>query len=274
MNRQDRRKTERLGEWVKSLPTDKLRVIEKLAMDMSKMDIMAYSYAYERVLRVKFYEMLGNEIEAESLVKETIEGVEAEGHKIQELLKEGAIYNMEIKNNKDEIIAKYEEMKEKETKENIILKDISFIFSKLTKTAIKNIIVEHNRDKKISEDEELNKMLDSMSREEPKEQVKEQVEQASKQVTKTTKEVTKIDKQFVFKIEPSVFNAIGIHATYKVDKDNKVISVGEKEYRSNNDAKNEYVYMKAELDTEYNKSLEKLKEMSYEMLAAIKQYLN
>ena len=270
MNRQEKRKIERLGDWVKSLPTDKLRVIEKLAMDMSKMDIMAYSYAYERVLRVKFYEMLGNEIEAESLVKETIEGVEAEGHKIQELLKEGAIYNMEIKNNKDEIIAKYEEMKEKEVKENIILKDISFIFSKLTKTAIKNIIVEHNRDKKIREDEELNKMLENMGKEEAKEEVNKKV---FNKVEGPVKETENILQQFVFKIEPSIFNAIGQHATYKVDKDNKVISVGEKEYRSNNDAKNEYVYMKAELDTEYNKSLEKLKEMSYEMLAAIKQYL-
>ena len=273
MNRQDRRKTERLGEWIKSLPTDKLRVIEKLAMDMSKMDIMAYSYAYERVLRVKFYEMLGNEIEAESLVKEVIEGVEAEGHKIQEILKEGAIYDMEIKNSSEEIIAKYEEMKEKGTKENIILKDISFIFSKLTKTAIKNIIVEHNRDKKIKEDEELdeelNKILDNISKEEPKEEVKEE----PKIIKEVTKEVTKIDKQFVFKIEPSIFNAIGQHATYKVDKDNKVISVGNKEYRSENDEKSHYIKMKQELDSEYNKNLEKLKECSYEMLAAIKQYL-
>ena len=123
MNRQERRKEQKLEEWVKSLPTDKLRIIEKVALNMSRMDIEAYLYAYERVLRVKFYEMLGNSIEAEGLVKEVLEGVETEGRKIKELLNEGEIYKMEIKDKTKEIIAKYLEEKSRGIKENAIIKD-------------------------------------------------------------------------------------------------------------------------------------------------------
>ncbi len=175
MNRQERRKEQKLEEWVKSLPTDKLRIIERVALNMSRMDIEAYLYAYERVLRVKFYEMLGNSIEAEGLVKEVLEGVETEGRKIKELLNEGEIYKMEIKDKTKEIIAKYLEEKSRGIKENAIIKDLDFMFPKITKTAIKNIIVEYKRDNK--EDEKLDAALEEIF---PKEEVKDEVKEEKK----------------------------------------------------------------------------------------------
>ena len=183
MNRQERRKEQKLEEWVKSLPTDKLRIIEKVALNMSRMDIEAYLYAYERVLRVKFYEMLGNSIEAEGLLKEVLEGVETEGRKIKELLNEGEIYKMEIKDKTKEIIAKYLEEKSRGIKENAIIKDLVFMYPKMTKTAIKNIIVEYKRDNE--EDEKVDAALEEIF---PKEETKEEVK-AEKKKPKTEKKV-------------------------------------------------------------------------------------
>ena len=152
MNRQERRKKEKLDEWIKSLPSDKIRTIEQYSKELSRTDIEVYSYAYERVLRVKFFEMLGSELEAEKLLEEVIEGVVAEGIKIQELLKEGEIYDMTIKKNTEEIIKVYEEMKTKNIKEKDIVKDLGVKYPKMTITAIKNIIVEYKRDKKGKEE--------------------------------------------------------------------------------------------------------------------------
>lgn len=178
MNRQERRKEQKLEEWVKSLPTDKLRIIERVALNMSRMDIEAYLYAYERVLRVKFYEMLDNSIEAEGLVKEVLEGVETEGRKIKELLNEGEIYKMEIKDKTKEIIAKYLEEKSRGIKENAIIKDLVFMYPKMTKTAIKNIIVEYKRDiEEINADAALEEMF---SEEEIKDEVKVEAKEEKK----------------------------------------------------------------------------------------------
>jgi hypothetical protein len=152
LNRQERRKKEKLDEWIKSLPSDKIRTIEQYSKELSRIDIEVYSYAYERVLRVKFFEMLGSELEAEKLLEEVIEGVVAEGIKIQELLKEGEIYDMIIKKNTEEIIKVYEEMKIKNIKEKDIVKDLGVKYPKMTITAIKNIIVEYKRDKKAREE--------------------------------------------------------------------------------------------------------------------------
>ena len=185
MNRQERRKEQKLEEWVKSLPTDKLRIIEKLALNMSRMDIEAYLYAYERVLRVKFYEMLGNSIEAEGLVEEVIQGVETEGRKIKELLNEGEIYKMEIKDKAKEVIAKYLEEKSRGIKENAIIKDLVFMYPKMTKTAIKNIIVEYKRDNE--EDEKLDAALEEIF---PKEEERKEVKAKITKV-KEEKEVPK-----------------------------------------------------------------------------------
>ena len=187
MNRQERRKEQKLEEWVKSLPTDKLRIIEKVALNMSRMDIEAYLYAYERVLRVKFYEMLGNSIEAEGLVKEVLEGVETEGRKIKELLNEGEIYKMEIKDKTKEIIEKYLEEKSRGIKENAIIKDLVFMFPKMTKTAIKNIIVEYKRDNE--EDEKLDAALAEIF---PKEEIKDEVKVAAKEEKKKPKAEKKV----------------------------------------------------------------------------------
>ncbi len=149
---------------------------------MSRMDIEAYLYAYERVLRVKFYEMLDNSIEAEGLVKEVLEGVETEGRKIKELLNEGEIYKMEIKDKTKEIIEKYLEEKSRGIKENAIIKDLVFMFPKMTKTAIKNIIVEYKRDNE--EDEKLDAALEEIF---PKEEVKDEVKVAAKEEKKKPK---------------------------------------------------------------------------------------
>lgn len=185
MNRQERRKEQKLEEWVKSLPTDKLRIIERVALNMSRMDIEAYLYAYERVLRVKFYEMLGNSMEAEGLVKEVLEGVETEGRKIKELLNEGEIYKMEIKDKTKEIIEKYLEEKSRGIKENAIIKDLVFMFPKMTKTAIKNIIVEYKRDNE--EDEKLDAALEEIF---PKEEVKDEVKVEKKKPKAEKKVIT------------------------------------------------------------------------------------
>lgn len=187
MNRQERRKEQKLEEWVKSLPTDKLRIIERLALNMSRMDIEAYLYAYERVLRVKFYEMLGNSIEAEGVVKEVLEGVETEGRKIKELLNEGEIYKMEIKDKTKEIIARYLEEKSRGIKENAIIKDLVFTYPKMTKTAIKNIIIEYKRDNE--EDEKLEAALEEIF---PKEEVKDEVKVAAKEEKKKPKTEKKV----------------------------------------------------------------------------------
>lgn len=193
MNRQERRKEQKLEEWVKSLPTDKLRIIEKLALNMSRMDIEAYLYAYERVLRVKFYEMLDNSIEAEGLVKEVLEGVETEGRKIKELLNEGEIYKMEIKDKTKEIIAKYLEEKSRGIKENAIIKDLVFMFPKMTKTAIKNIIVEYKRD---NEEVKLGAYLEEIfPKEEERKEIKTKITKVKEEneVIKKAKEKEKTD---------------------------------------------------------------------------------
>ena len=193
MNRQERRKEQKLEEWVKSLPTDKLRIIEKLALNMSRMDIEAYLYAYERVLRVKFYEMLGNSIEAEGLVEEVLQGVETEGRKIKELLNEGEIYKMEIKDKTKEIIAKYLDEKNRGIKEGAIIKDLVFMFPKMTKTAIKNIIVEYKRD---NEEVKLDAALEEIfPKEEERKEVKTKITKvnAENEAIKKVKEKEKTD---------------------------------------------------------------------------------
>ena len=189
MNRQERRKEQKLEEWVKSLPTDKLRIIEKLALNMSRMDIEAYLYAYERVLRVKFYEMLGNSIEAEGLLGEVLQGVETEGRKIKELLNEGEIYKMEIKDKTKEIIAKYLEEKSRGIKENAIIKDLTFMFPKMTKTAIKNIIVEYKRD---NEEVKLDAALEEIF---PKEEERKEIKTKITKVKEENEAIKKVKEK-------------------------------------------------------------------------------
>ena len=212
MNRQERRKEQKLEEWVKSLPTDKLRMIERVAVNMSRIEIEAYSHAYERVLRVKFYEMLDNSIEAEGLLKEVLEGVETEGRKIKELLNEGEIYKMEIKDKTKEIIEKYLEEKSRGIKENAIIKDLVFMFPKMTKTAIKNIIVEYKRDNE--EDEKLDAALEEIF---PKieEKVKEKI------VAKKEKEVPKKEKEVSKTIEKAIIPDLTYFAERRAEIEKK-----------------------------------------------------
>ena len=207
MNRQERRKEQKLEEWIKSRPTDKRRIIEKLALNMSRMDIEAYLYAYERVLRVKFYEMLGNSIEAEGLVEEVLQGVETEGRKIKELLNEGEIYKMEIKDKTKEVIAKYLEEKSRGIKENAIIKDLVFMFPKMTKTAIKNIIVEYKRD---NEEVKLDAALEEIF---PKEEERKEIK------TKITK--VKEEKEVSKTIEKGIIPDLSYFAERKAEIEKK-----------------------------------------------------
>ena len=89
---------------------------------------------------------------------------------------------MEIKDKTKEIIAKYLEEKSRGIKENAIIKDLVFMYPKMTKTAIKNIIIEYKRDNE--EDEKLDAALEEIF---PKEEVKDEVKVEAKEEKKKPK---------------------------------------------------------------------------------------
>lgn len=172
-------------EWISSLSPSKTVLLNEYAKELSKRDIEVLSNAYERVLRIKLNMMLGDELEAEKVLAEIVEGITEEGKMIQQNLKEGRVYDMEIKKNTDTIIAEYLKAKGKGTSEKVIIEDLSFNYHTLTKTAIKNIITEYKRD---NNDKELDAAIEDIfpKEEEKEEKIEKEIEKkAEKEVPKT-----------------------------------------------------------------------------------------
>ena len=255
-----------LVKWSMELTKEEQNYLAKLIDEGSKRNLECYELAWDMVLRANF---------EDENVEKLNDQVVSEGLKFREYIKNGGDYIMAIKNNADKIIKDYKKGKQNNVKESELIKDLAANY-KITVNAVKSIIKEH---KKELQDPE--KALDYIFDEEEKKQIEETFVTCKKslQVDKEPK------KEYKFKVEePKVFNAVGEYATYKVDKTNKEITVGELAFRSESGVtdvyemtgkkiKADYESKQRELLKQYEESLKNAKESAEETIAAIKQYL-
>lgn len=201
--RREDRKNSKLMSWLNSLNREQKQLMSEFCLEQSRLDLMAYCDAYERVLRPYIYEISEDELQGEKTIDELIEKVKLEGEMMVNLRNRGEDYMTVISVNKDEIIAKYEELKNNGVKEKEIYEDLNMKYSKLTPSSIKNIVLEYKRElKKTNKDTSLVEELQKNN------EIKE-----SK--FKVVKEIISRDIQ-------------GEYALYHID--NKVMEVGEQSF--------------------------------------------
>lgn len=147
----DGKKNRRLGRWLTSLSKDQRQLLTEYNLMQSEADLVLQFQAYERVLRPALYTLADNDvIEAEKILAEIIRQVGVEGVTLNNFRKREDYMKMidEVKNN---VVSEYIMRKANNEREKDIIESIWAKHPKLSRNAVKNIILEYKRDEKKKE---------------------------------------------------------------------------------------------------------------------------
>lgn len=137
---------EQTAEWLDTLSPQECIYIDTYAKDFSKCDLVALAGAYDRILTVFLDEHFPG-MDYDKFTKELEWLLQSEGTIIKTYKMRGKDYMAKIDKMRNEIVAKYEDLKESGNYKNekMLLEDVIIKFPQLTPTSIKSVIAEHKR---------------------------------------------------------------------------------------------------------------------------------
>ncbi len=145
------KKNRRLGKWLATLSKDQRQLLTEYCVIQTESDLILQFQAYERVLRPALYTLADNDvIEAEKILAEIIRQVGIEGVTLNNFRRRED-YMKVIDEVKDNVVGEYVMRKANNEKEKDIIESIWAKYPKLSRNAVKNIILEHKRDEKKNE---------------------------------------------------------------------------------------------------------------------------
>ncbi|MEX0049386.1 hypothetical protein AB2T85_01965 [Clostridium butyricum] len=145
------KKNRRLGKWIATLSKDQRQLLTEYCVIQTESDLILQFQAYERVLRPALYTLADNDvIEAEKILAEIIRQVGIEGVTLNNFRRRED-YMKVIDEVKDNVVSEYVMRKANNEKEKDIIESIWAKYPKLSRNAVKNIILEHKRDEKKNE---------------------------------------------------------------------------------------------------------------------------
>ena len=215
------KKNRRLGKWLASLNKEQRELLSEYCLNQSQSDLALQFKAYEMVLRPALYTLADNDvIEAEKILIKIIGQVGIEGVTLHNF-KRGEYYMKYIEEIKENIISEYTMRKAKDEKEKEIIESIWSKYPKVSRNAVKNVILEHKRNLKKKElgindvEDAVNYIFDDKQevKEEPKELIK------NEDIKKDTVEEIKSKEKPKFKVlkKQVIVDVEGEHATYHVE---------------------------------------------------------
>lgn len=145
------KKNRRLGKWLATLSKDQRQLLTEYCVIQTESDLILQFQAYERVLRPALYTLADNDvIETEKILAEIIRQVGIEGVTLNNFRRRED-YMKVIDEVKDNVVGEYVMRKANNEKEKDIIESIWAKYPKLSRNAVKNIILEHKRDEKKNE---------------------------------------------------------------------------------------------------------------------------
>lgn len=145
------KKNRRLGKWLATLSKDQRQLLTEYCVIQTESDLILQFQAYGRVLRPALYKLADNDvIEAEKILAEIIRQVGIEGVTLNNFRRRED-YMKVIDEVKDNVVGEYVMRKANNEKEKDIIESIWAKYPKLSRNAVKNIILEHKRDEKKNE---------------------------------------------------------------------------------------------------------------------------
>lgn len=145
------KKNRRLGKWLATLSKDQRQLLTEYCVIQTESDLILQFQAYERVLRPALYTLADNDvIEAEKILAEIIRQVGIEGVTLNNFRRRED-YMKVIDEVKDNVVSEYVMRKANNEKEKDIIESIWAKYPKLSRNAVKNIILEYKRDQKKQE---------------------------------------------------------------------------------------------------------------------------
>lgn len=151
MEREEQKRLKKFTKWLMKMNKDQREFLEEYCKEASKNDILAFGQAFERVLRVKFQELFGNEFEAEALLEMIIDEVEIEGKALRNFENGSVEYMANIKKERENIIEIYTGLINNGINDKEAFEELKSAYPMFTASSIKNVIAEYKRDKKKSE---------------------------------------------------------------------------------------------------------------------------
>lgn len=256
------KKNRRLGRWLASLNKEQRELLTEYCVSQSESDLVIQFQAYERVLRPALYTLADNDvIEAEKILAEIVRQVGIEGVALHNF-KQGEWYMKKIDEIKENVIAEYNMRKANGEKDKDIIENIWAKYPKVSRNAVKNIILEHKRDEKKKE-LGINDINDAVKyifdenevKEEPKEMRKEEVKE----------DVVKSEEKSKFKVlkKTVIVDVAGEFGEYHVENG----SVKAKDYVFNNEDE-----VKKEFDSRRQAILNQIGREETEILELMEMY--
>ncbi len=151
MEREEQKRLKKFTKWLMKMNKDQREFLEEYCKEVGENSILAFGQAFERVLRVKFQELFGNESEAEALLEMIIDEVEIEGKALRNFENGSVEYMANIKKERENIIEIYTGLINNGINDKEAFEELKSAYPMFTASSIKNVIAEYKRDKKKSE---------------------------------------------------------------------------------------------------------------------------
>lgn len=260
------KKNRRLEKWLRALNKEQRELLTEYSITQSELDLTIQFQAYERVLRPALNALVDDVIEAEEILlgivgQVGIEGITARG------FKRGEYYMKYIDEIKDNIVSEYNMRKANGEKEKDIIESIWSKYPKVSRNAVKNVILEHKKEVRKQEirTEGVDAAVKYIFEEEPKEIIEEVNEVVEDYKEEVKEEVVQSEEKSKFKVlkKTVIVDVAGEFGEYHVENG----SVKAKDYVFNNEDE-----VKKEFDSRRQSILNQIGREEAEILEVMNMY--